>query len=898
MKNEKLLNYALESLQKGISVIPVGKNKIPLIPWRVYQERHATEEEVRKWFDTLDDPQIGFVTGKISDLLVVDIEKGGDPSNLPQDTTIVSTGGGGYHYYFKYEEGIRNKARIKDLIDWRGEGGYVVSPNSVSEKGPYAVMQELPWGKFPKELFPEEKIDIFNTPSSSNISYNNVQISDYKGAGQGSRNDEMARYIGYIITRIHPADWEVKAWQMILSANQKNTPPLPQNELRATFESIKRTEVRNNPLGHLNGSPTASHSLSEPESPNIIDDESDEIKHIAEVADEQALDQGEIYPLDMPVFDDVINGGVSAGDLVVIAGQSGHGKCLAKGTDILMYSGEIKKVEDIKVGDKIMGDDSKPRNILSLAKGREMMYDVIPTRGEKYTVNESHILSLKRRNLWSRGKKVLKNKVVNISVKDYLLTKNKSSYYGYKTNVNWKKKPLPINPYFLGLWLGDGTTSCVDITTEDSEILDFLSEYSKEIGLSFKIRKQKNNNSVVASITRGNKTGGSQAMSLQQKLRKLEVLNNKHIPLIYKANSRENRLQLLAGLIDSDGYINKPSSLNYVSKLDNLANDVVFLARSLGYFATVKKITKEIKKIGFTGKYNLVSISGDLKEIPSKLLRKKCPKRKQIKNVLVSQIKVKPVGIGDYYGFEIDGNKLFMLGDFTVTHNTTLAQDWTMSLIRGTKKVKALWFSYEVLPTHLWKKFQEMGMNREDCAFIPAKHTTGNVSWVEKKIQEGKEKFGIKSVFIDHLGFLLPKTEGILGKNLSSNYASFLTQVMRDLKGIALREEVIIFLPVHMKKVDSRNRRSDIDDIKDSSGIGQESDLVFLIERERNKEEELMSYFTEVTKITLAKNRKTGQTVIGNFSMVGGRFAYDGNTDSLSDSMSNYDKIGPLTEED
>jgi replicative DNA helicase len=222
---------------------------------------------------------------------------------------------------------------------------------------------------------------------------------------------------------------------------------------------------------------------------------------------------------------------------------------------------------------------------------------------------------------------------------------------------------------------------------------------------------------------------------------------------------------------------------------------------------------------------------------------------------------------------------------------TSLVQDWTLSLIRGEMKAKSLWFSYEVLPTHLWKKFQEMGMTREDMAFIPCKNTSGNVAWVEQKIKEGKEKFGIKVVMIDHLGFLLPKTNGTLGvKNMSSNYSTFLTQVVRDLKTIALQEEVIIFLPVHMRKAEKGSKRSDIDDIKDSSGVAQESDLVFLIEREKDKEKDSQSYFTNVTKITLAKNRKTGTTVIANFTMMNGRFAYDDTKDKADKEFENIGK--------
>ena len=86
----------------------------------------------------------------------------------------------------------------------------------------------------------------------------------------------------------------------------------------------------------------------------------------------------------------------------------GRGKCLAKDTKVLMYSGEYKKVQDIVVGDKLMGDDSTPRNVLSLARGKETMYEVRQQYGDTYCVNESHILSLKTED----------SKVIDISVKD------------------------------------------------------------------------------------------------------------------------------------------------------------------------------------------------------------------------------------------------------------------------------------------------------------------------------------------------------------------------------------------------------------------------------------------------------------------------------------------------
>jgi hypothetical protein len=121
-----------------------------------------------------------------------------------------------------------------------------------------------------------------------------------------------------------------------------------------------------------------------------------------------------------PEGDDSING--NGGILEV---PCGRGKCLGKNTPILMYDGTIKMVQDICVGDILMGDDSTPRNVLTLARGREMMYKINGTNDCDYIVNESHILSLKY------SKYINNNDVLDISVKDYLKILN--NQYIFKT---------------------------------------------------------------------------------------------------------------------------------------------------------------------------------------------------------------------------------------------------------------------------------------------------------------------------------------------------------------------------------------------------------------------------------------------------------------------------------
>jgi len=147
-------------------------------------------------------------------------------------------------------------------------------------------------------------------------------------------------------------------------------------------------------------------------------------------------------------------------------------------------------------------------------------------------------------------------------------------------------------------------------------------------------------------------------------LNNINCFNNKHIPLIYKTSNRKQRLQLLAGLIDSDGY-KEFNGYQITTKFSQLRDDILYLCRSLGYGAY--SFTKKIKDKS----YYYIHISGDTSEVPVKLEYKKNNKRKQKKSVLMTGIKkINKLEKDDYYGFSLDGDSLYLMGDFTVTHNT------------------------------------------------------------------------------------------------------------------------------------------------------------------------------------------------------------------------------------
>jgi superfamily II DNA or RNA helicase len=413
-------------------------------------------------------------------------------------------------------------------------------------------------------------------------------------------------------------------------------------------------------------------------------------------------------------------------DNILLFHDVGSGKCMKIDTPILMFDGSIKKIQDIKVGELLMGDDSKPRKVLSLARGTDSMYDVIPVKGDKYTVNKEHILCLKATGyprfntndnkhnksfniLWIENNsfnsktftfnktnkkekeeeattffKSLRNEqIIEIAVKDYLkLSNNKKALLkGYKVPISFPTVGLPMDPYMIGFWLGDGTANSSEITTQDSTVIKYFKE---------NLQQYNNNESDNKMKYRINGDGSRKKNSNHffNILTSQNLINNKHIPHIYKCNSRENRLKLLAGLIDSDGSLDRNGSgFEFSQSLDHgqLMDDVVYLCRSLGFacYKNKKKTYWTYKGIKKYGEAWRIVISGKgIEEIPTKIPRKQAKSRQQIKDVLSTGITVKYVNRDEYYGFILNGNSRYVMGDFTVTHNTGSA----ISIAEGFKE--------------------------------------------------------------------------------------------------------------------------------------------------------------------------------------------------------------------
>ena len=343
------------------------------------------------------------------------------------------------------------------------------------------------------------------------------------------------------------------------------------------------------------------------------------------------------------------------GTAIAINGPMGTGKCHTFDTPILMYDGSIKMVQDIVVGDKVMGDDSKCRNVLSLGRGEDDLYDIIHSNGEKYGVNSEHIMCLKQsgmnfiKNVKTKSGEV-RYKVCYFDKNDY---KQHSKRFCDQTEAEKYLQDIKLEHDYIEIPLKT-------LLTLPKYIRVNLKGYKR--GVEFSSKNVPFDPYIIGA-------------SLEEK-----VPFNKHIPDVYKINDRQTRLELLAGIIDTDGsYCDNSKGYDIIQKNKVLADDILFVARSLGFSANMSQCEKSCMYKGEkkTGTYYRMHLSGDnLSSIPVKCPRKMAKNERMInKDSMVMGITIEPRGWGKYYGFELDKNHKYLLGDFTITHNTSLVKD-------------------------------------------------------------------------------------------------------------------------------------------------------------------------------------------------------------------------------
>lgn len=434
--------------------------------------------------------------------------------------------------------------------------------------------------------------------------------------------------------------------------------------------------------------------------------------------------------------------------------------CFASNTPILMWNGTLKMSQDIATGDELVGDDGEKRTVLDTTVGQDMMYEVKQKNGMTYVVNSKHTLLLKynieRKIRWIEHKQwwmvnwfnrdtliitsrsfpvkgdITKEQAfihakdftdslqfteeIEITVDKYMTLNQmtKDRLLGYKsTGINWPKKEVPLDPYLMGVYIGDGINDGMSFAInapEDPEILEYILHWAEEHSCEvvhddiyrFRLRRRDNKINVQPSIGHGTisetckgckvkKSGfcdrpnipytNGHVMNRKNPLREIlegydMIGKKKKIPMEYMLNDRNTRLQLLAGIIDTDGHVakmNEGRRISITSSNKDLAEQYVLLSRSLGFATTIHNMPKKGISFSVDGEkkdyddHYAVNISGDISQIPTRIARKKCVDASH--NTSQSGIIVTEIGTGIYYGWLLDGNHNFLLKDCTSVKN-------------------------------------------------------------------------------------------------------------------------------------------------------------------------------------------------------------------------------------
>ena len=364
-------------------------------------------------------------------------------------------------------------------------------------------------------------------------------------------------------------------------------------------------------------------------------------------------------------------------DLLALSMMPGSGKASRNSAKVVTPSG-FKTMGEIKVGDTVISGMGRKSKVLGVfPQGKRPVYRVHMDDGSFTEVSDNHLWTCQTRDDRQRGNKYRTITTLEM-LKNVKVEKGKRCNYSidYVPRFDFEgNNDLPLHPYALGALLGDGcfTKGNMQISVGDKDIvLRLWAHLPKDYeivdvdGCTFRIKS--------------NEHKGHTKTQIRQTLEKLGLYGKKsiekHIPECYLYSTYENRLELLRGLLDTDGHATK-SYVEYTTSSPQLAQDVRDLVHSLGGYCSVKEREVGYKKDGVFRKCRnsfrmFIQFSADMPS-PFWLERKKevyKPKRKIWKRYIEN---IEYVGEEETTCIYIDDTShLYITDDYIITHNTTL----------------------------------------------------------------------------------------------------------------------------------------------------------------------------------------------------------------------------------
>lgn len=305
-------------------------------------------------------------------------------------------------------------------------------------------------------------------------------------------------------------------------------------------------------------------------------------------------------------------------------------------------------------GDNLIVTPNNMKSIASLKRG-----DLILTDKGIVTVDNIEVFASDAINVTDNSGNILARVSSETRVGEQSFKTNKKVLKGYKIDkvkhLKFNKQETTVDPYFLGLWLADGTSASTQITSHnnDIEVHRFLKRHADSLAQRVSITKSSKNSHRYSIV------GNGEGNTLQKMLIEADLTNNKHVPVNYIFNDVETRMQLLAGMLDGDGYVT-PYSFKLELKSESLIRSIQRITDSLGFKTSLisqRKVCTN-SKTKAVGTYWKLSICGkNIHNIPTKLARKQFSERDGKRDNSKVNIKLVKVNLDILYRLTLSNPK-------------------------------------------------------------------------------------------------------------------------------------------------------------------------------------------------------------------------------------------------
>jgi replicative DNA helicase len=566
---------------------------------------------------------------------------------------------------------------------------------------------------------------------------------------------------------------------------------------------------------------------------------------------------------------DRMTNGYKPSDLVIIAGRPSMGKALALDTPIPTPTG-WRTMQSLRVGDQVFDERGRPCTVTFATPVMlgHRCYEVLLSDGERLTADADHQWSVRTRAARERqgAAVVLTTEQMAGAVR---LSSGRLNYSIPTCQpLEYPERELPLDPYVLGVWLGDGNAHSAVVTIGEPEVLSEL----QAAGCPVRPRALREGKTPQVALSTGSRLGQNAKLTVSQ------VLGQKHIPRSYLEASVQQRVALLQGLMDTDGSIDGLGDAEFSVKCRELAECALELVLGLGLKAKLAEGRSRLNGVDCGPRYRVQFLPGDFPicRIPSmaKRQRKVRPfaRSRERRVAAIREVPSVPVRC-----IQVDSpDHLYLAGRACVpTHNTSFVLNVALNAAVEQKKPIAV-FSLEMSKEQLVERMlceqariDAQRLHRGTLSDVEYERLAGALGplgdapiWIDDspmlddltlrlKARQARAREGIEMIILDYLQLMHGR-----GRSDDSNRVQEVSAISRSLKSIAreLKVPVIAISQLSRAPEARPDKRPILSDLRESGSIEQDADIVMFLYRDdyynREKSEK-----PGIAEIIVAKHR-------------------------------------------